>query len=150
MMRFIGVVFLLQLSLTLRAQVVNSLSKNQTGFYTHALDSVLRIIKEEKMLRTIFLVGNECSKQYLPDTLQGVAIKWMSESSKKNRKRHREHKGKEDEAIVMLQCLSIIRDEVTVSVMTPRRGDWLYVFKYYYQPATQDYKLKVVKKGMKL
>lgn len=150
MMRFIGVILLFQLSLASHAQVVNSLSKNQTGFYTHALDSVLRIIKQEKMLRTIFLAGNECSKQYLPDTLQGVAIKWMSESSKKNQKRHRNDKLKGDEAIVAIPCLSIIRDEVTVIVATPRLGDWLYVFKYYYQPATQDYKLKAVKKGLRL
>lgn len=146
MLRFIFMALLFQLSLASQAQVVNSLSKNRTGFYTHALDSVISIIKQQKTLRTIFLVGKDCTKQYLPDSLQGVVIKWVAEPTRKNRK----DKLKEDEARVMIQCLSIIRDEVTVSVLTPSQGDWLYVFKYYYQPATQDYKLKVVKKGMML
>src|SRR5687768_15560205 len=126
------------------AQVVNSLSKNTTSFYGHALDSVISIIKEKKTLHTVYVVGKECVKDYLPDMLQNVVIKWKPATKSK---RVKEPNLKHDEMLVMITCMSIIRDEVTVMIYTAREGDWLYEFQYYYQPATMDYKLRKVNRG---
>jgi hypothetical protein len=145
-MRFICIILLFQLSLISSAQVINSLSKNQTGFYTHALDSVLSIIKKEKVLHTIFIAGKECVKDYLPNTLQGVTIVWLHPTSRKKKKERPALKA--DEMLVLIQCLYIIRNEVVVRVFTPREGAQLYEFQYYYQPDTADYKLKFVKRGI--
>jgi hypothetical protein len=128
------------------AQVLNSLSKDTTGFYGHALDSAIAIIKENKVLRTVYVGGRECVKDYLPDTLRNVAIKWRPPGKSKRDKM----KLKDDEMIVLISCLSIIRDEVTVAVYTAREGDWLYRFLYYYQPEIKEYKLMKVYKGMRL
>ena len=128
------------------AQVVNSLSKDKTGFYGHALDSVISIIKQNKTLRTAYVGGRECVKSYLPDTLQGVVVKWRPPAKSKKEKLNR----KNDEMLVVISCLSIIRDEVTVVVYTAYEGDWMYRFLYYYQPDIREYKLMKVYKGMRM
>lgn len=38
--------------------------------------------------------------------------------------------------MVLISCLSIIRDEVIVIIYTAQEGDWIYKFQYYYQPDT--------------
>jgi hypothetical protein len=57
---------------------------------------------------------------------------------------------KKDEMLVVISCLSIVRDEVIVVIFTRREGDQLYKFQYYYQPDTRDYKLIRVDRGMSL
>lgn len=144
----ISLILLFTLSFTSSsAQVVNSLSRNTTSFYGHALDSVISIIKENKSLRRVYVGGHECVRSYLPDTLQNVAIKWKPPAKSK---RVKELNLKRDEMLVVITCLSIIRDEVTVIVYTAREGDQLYEFQYYYQPETKDYKLIRVNRGMRL
>lgn len=128
------------------AQVVNSLSKDKTGFYGHALDSVISIIKENKTLRTVYVGGRECVKAYLPDSVQGAIVKWNPPKKSKKEKLSL----KNDEILVAISCLSIIRDEVIVIIHTPQQGDQLYKFQYYYQPDTRDYKLIKVDRGMRL
>jgi hypothetical protein len=83
----------------------------------------------------------------LPDTLQNVAIKWKPPAKSK---RAKELNLKHDEMLVVITCVSIIRDEVTVMVYIRREGDQLYEFQYYYQPVTMDYKLMRVNRGMRL
>jgi hypothetical protein len=144
-MRCILILTFVLLYSTASAQIVNSVSKNKTGFYTHALDSALSIIKQNKTLRTVYVVGRECVKAYIPDTLQNIPIKWAPPSFSKKKKAK---KLKADEMVISISCLAIIRDEVSVGVMTALEGDWLYVFQYYYQPDTMEYKLKNVKRGM--
>lgn len=128
------------------SQVVNSLSKDKTGFYGHALDSAISIIKQNKKLRTVYVTGKPCVKEYLPDTLQDISIRWKPLDHKK---RKNDIKLKEDEMIVLISCLIIIRDEVIVNVITAREGDWAYEFQYYYQPETKDYRLKNVERGLR-
>jgi hypothetical protein len=128
------------------AQVVNSLSKDKTGFYGHALDSVISIIKQSKALRAVYVGGKECVKAYLPETFQGVIVKWKPPGKSKKEKLNLRN----DEILVAISCLSIIRDEVIVVIYTPREADQMYKFQYYYQPDSMDYKLKKVDKGMRL
>ena len=65
----------------------------------------------------------------MPDTLQNVAIKWKPAEKSK---RVKEPNLKRDEMVVVIACLSIIRDEATVMIYTTREGDWLYEFQYYH------------------
>lgn len=145
-MRATFILLFLVLFSSASAQVVNSLSKDTTGFYGHALDSAIAIIKENKNLRTVYVTGRECVKHYLPDTLRNVAVKWRPPGkSKRDRMKLRD-----DEIIVVISCFSIIRDEVTVVIHTAQEGDWMYRFLYYFQPDTKDYKLTRVYRGMRL
>jgi hypothetical protein len=145
-MRSILILFFITFVTLSNAQVVNSLSKDTTGFYGHALDSVISIVKENKALRAVYVGGKECVKSYLPDTLQGVVVKWKPPKKSKKEKL----KLKKDEMLVAISCLSIIRDEVIVVIYAAREGDQMYRFQYYYQSDTMDYKLKKVDRGMRL
>jgi len=75
-MRCIVILYFVAFVTLSNAQVVNSLSKDKTGFYGHALDSVISIIKENKAVRTVYVGGRECVKAYLPERVQGVIVKW--------------------------------------------------------------------------
>jgi hypothetical protein len=131
------------------AQVVNSLSKDKTGFYTHALDTCLTLIRKEKQIDKIYVRNAPCVFNYLPDTLQGIPL-LILENDKKNSRT----KFHDNEALVTIKCMSIIRDEVSFGILISSNkgmlGAGMYVFYYYYRPETQDYYLKKIKSGMML
>ena len=124
------------------AQVTNSTSKDKTGLYTHALDSMISLIKEDTVLHKIYMLREECVRNAIPDTLQDVVIGWSTSISR--------DKLKSGEMMMLINCLSIIRNEVIIQIASPRRGDWAYRFQYYYQPDTRHYLLKRIDRGLRL
>jgi hypothetical protein len=125
------------------AQVTNSTSKDKTGLYTHALDSAISLIKKDTILHKIYIVGDECVRGAIPDTLQGIVIEWIQNTRNTDKLKH-------GELNMMIQCLFFIRNEVVIMIITPRQGDWAYRFQYYYQTATKDYLLKRLDMGLRI
>jgi hypothetical protein len=134
---------LLLLPILTSAQVTNSTSKNKTGLYTHALDSVISLIKKDTVLHKIYIAGDECVRNAIPDTLQGVVIEWTQDAISND-------KLKPGELTMAIRCLHFIRNEVVIMIVTPRQGDWAYRFQYYYQTDTKDYLLKRLDKGLRI
>ena len=125
-------------ALPLSAQVVNSLSRDKVGMYTHALDTVITCLKKGKRLQAIFVKGEQCAARHLPATHQNVTIITDEKSIRKKRKL------KSDEVYVTINCLTIDRDYVTI-IMTIFDGQTKpFIATYQYQPATMDYRLKAL------
>jgi hypothetical protein len=144
-MRYLLFVFLSIHSLSAQSQVINSLSKDKTGIYTHALDTCLSIIKQVQKVTKIYFVARSCPSAALPDTLQGTLIVKLDNDSKFKTKNL-----KVGEIITYISCIRIIRDEHQLTIMTHHTGDLFYTFLYYYRPETKDYYLKKIKRGQEM
>ena len=130
------------------AQVVNNLSSDRTNIYFHALDSATKIIKITASFEEVVVYGDRSITQNFPDTVDGTPLVTRQSDSKKI------PKIKKGEARLVIRSLQIIRDEFKIPIMTwgheGMLGDGMYVFRYQYIPETMTYKLKDIKKGIRL
>lgn len=134
-------------------QIVNSLSGDTTGMYFYAVDSAIQIVKTMKTVERVVLRANLSDISKFPDTIRGVQIvkqEGFGDFSVKG--------VRENDIVFRIAGLSIIRDQVTLSIGTYQRvgkvlkffGDVIYVFYFKYVPDTQTYRLSKIKKGMVL
>jgi hypothetical protein len=134
------VVIILSLSHRALGQVINSLSPNKMGIYTHALDTVITSLMKEKPLRTVYVKGEACAAIHLPSIHQDVTIKTDEKSLRRKRKL------KTAEIFVTINCLTIDRDFITIIMIVFDGQRKPFVASYQYQPKTMDYRLVVLQR----
>src|SRR5687768_9956461 len=136
--RCLLILLALMLAFPASAQVVNSVSRDKVGIYTHALDTVITCLKKEKPLHKIYVKGEQCAARHLPATHQNVTIITDEKNTRKKRKL------KSGEVFVTINCLTIDRDYVTIIMIISNGETKPFIATYQYQPATMDYRLKAL------
>ena len=129
--------------LSASGQPVNLLSKDESGIYKHALDSVISTIQGEQPLRVLYIDAPECVLNYLPDTIQSVAIVTDKMKVKKRNKARR----KTDELVLSVGCGEIKSDQVVFSIIATQPSKWIFVFGYEFIPGPKNPKLIYVSRG---
>jgi hypothetical protein len=124
------------------AQSTDLRSKDESGIYKHALDSAISLIQKEKPLRVLYISGLECVLNYLPDTLQHVAI-----ISDQKRIRKKEGKLKPDELVLIITCAQLVDNGTVVMIFSPQPSEWSFAFGYQFNPVTKEPKLLYVNRG---
>ena len=142
------VCILVLLSIDVRGQVINSLSRDKTSFYGHALDTLTSILKEHKEITKIYVDGDDCVFIALPDYVQEVPVARIDEKTNLKRMSN-------TEVWLRISCIAIIRNEVKVVIGARERVDHQtrylayggYEFYYYYDSEADEYNLKRIEKG---
>jgi hypothetical protein len=136
-------IFLLSvICLTSSAQLPELLLKDEAGIYKHAIDSAISIIKKEQSLRILYINALKCVSNYVPESMQEVAV--VTNKRKVKRKRG---KLKPDELILTVGCAQIVNGEAVVIIFTPEPSDWVFAFGYDFNPRPNQPKLLYVKRG---
>lgn len=150
MLRYVVILLLLTTAHS-HAQVVNSLSKDKTSFYGYALDTLVSIIKEHKPLTKVYVTGEACALDAMPDVFRGIALQKVPDIEKLKRM-------DETEVLIRISCISVIRYQVKLVAAVlgqdgKRRtllGDGAYVFTFHYNAEMEEYYLKKLEQGLVL
>ena len=134
-------------------QIVNSISVDKTGMYYYSLDSLTKLIKDVKKIDRLILRADWSIIQDFPDKINGLTI-----LKEKENKKIKTNDLKPTDVLIKINGLSIIRDQITLSMQTFERqgkdlkyfSDVVYIFYYKYLPDTQTYKLNNIKSGLRL
>jgi hypothetical protein len=121
--------------------------------YYYSLDSLTKLIKDEKKIERLILRANWSIIHDFPDKINGLTIL----KEKENKKIKTKDLNPTD-VLIKINGLSIIRDQITLSMQTFERqgkdlkyfSDVVYIFYYKYLPDTQTYKLTNIKSGLRL
>jgi hypothetical protein len=121
--------------------------------YYYSLDSLTKLIKDEKKIERLILRANWSIIHDFPDKINGLTIL----KEKENKKIKTKDLNPTD-VVIKINGLSIIRDQITLSMQTFERqgkdlkyfSDVVYIFYYKYLPDTQTYKLTNIKSGLRL
>lgn len=125
------------------AQVVNSMSSDKTGMYFYSLDTLVTLLKVEKKIERLIVRADWQIIRDFPDTIQQIKI--LKEEGKETKIK----KITSADVVVKITGLSIILDEISLSMQTlERQGKQLqffagvvYIFHFQYQPDTKTYLL---------
>ena len=121
--------------------------------YYYSLDSLTKLIKDEKKIERLILRANWSIIHDFPDKINGLTI-----LKEKENKKIKTKDLKPTDVLIKINGLSIIRDQITLSMQTFERqgkdlkyfSDVVYIFYYKYLPDTQTYKLTNIKSGLRL
>jgi hypothetical protein len=131
-------------------QIVNTLSKDNTNMYVHAVDSVVKMGIGYMKLKRVFLISWPEIRHNFPDSVNSIPVVHVDRLEKARRR----PKLKDNEIQIALRPVSIIRDEHTITISAADKngffGDGLYVFYYVYTPETRTYVLRKLMKGIRL
>lgn len=125
------------------AQVVNSMSGDKSGMYFYSLDTLVTLLKAEKNIERLILRADWQIIRDFPDNIQQIKI--LKEEGKETKIK----KITPTDVVVKITGLSIIQDEVTLSMQTfERQGKQLeffagvvYIFHFQYLPESRTYLL---------
>lgn len=121
--------------------------------YYYSLDSLTKLIKDEKQIDRLILRADWPIIQDFPDKINGMTI-----LKEKENKQIKPKDLKPTDVLIKINGLSVIRDQITLSMQTFQRqgkdlkyfSDVVYIFYYKYLPDTQTYKLNNIKRGLRL
>ena len=121
--------------------------------YYYSLDSLTKLIKDVKKIDRLILRADWSIIQDFPDKINGLTI-----LKEKENKKIKTNDLKPTDVLIKINGLSIIRDQITLSMQTFERqgkdlkyfSDVVYIFYYKYLPDTQTYKLNNIKSGLRL
>jgi len=121
--------------------------------YYYSLDSLTKLIKDVKKIDRLILRADWSIIQDFPDKINGLTI-----LKEKENKKIKTNDLKPTDVLIKINGLSIIRDQITLSMQTFERqgkdlkyfSDVVYIFYYKYLPGTQTYKLNNIKSGLRL
>jgi hypothetical protein len=128
---------------TCLAQPPKLLLEDESGIYRHALDSVIKVIEKEKPLRMLYVDARQCVSNYLPDTIDNVAV--VTDRKKVERKKR---KLKDDELVLSVACGQIIDDQAVVILATPELSKWVFAYHYDFSSNRKVPKLLFVNRGI--
>ena len=117
------------------------------------MDSLTKLIKDVKKIDRLILRADWSIIQDFPDKINGLTI-----LKEKENKKIKTNDLKPTDVLIKINGLSIIRDQITLSMQTFERqgkdlkyfSDVVYIFYYKYLPDTQTYKLNNIKSGLRL
>ena len=141
------------ISHTTFGQVVNSVSADKTGMFYYSVDSLIQRIEKEKSIEKIILKADWSTIQDFPETIRNIKI--VKQDKTKN---YKTKDFGDDDVLFKINGLTIIRDQVTLSIgKYERKGkgttffaDGAYVFYFKYLPGTETYQLTKIESGIVL
>ena len=127
------------------------MSSDKTGMYYYSLDSLTKLIKDQKKIERLILRADWSIINNFPDEINGLTI----QKQNTNKQIKKKDLGPTD-VIVNINGLSIIRYEVRLSMYTFEKqgndlsvfADGVYIFYFKYIPETETYILRDLKRGM--
>ena len=143
MKSYLYISIILLFSVELRAQITNSYEANNTGIYYYALDSMIRIIKEEKQLEQVILsTQNLFNHKEFPDTIASIPLIMTSRYNPFRLK----HMNSNDIYISRME-LQLSYGIVAISLILEHKPDDFLVqyeggsfnFQFTYDPKTKSY-----------
>ncbi len=130
------------------AQIVNNLSADRTNIYFHAVDSVVKIVRQNHSFREVEIIAERFIIGHFPDSVVGLKIVKTPKDSKRRPKLRKE------QARILLMSMEIIRDEFKIPILARDRdgfiGDGMYILSYQYMPETRTYVLTRIRSGIVL
>lgn len=149
-MRLLIILITTIISHTTFCQVVNSVSPDKTGMFYYSVDSLIQKIKKDKKIETIFLSANFMTIQEFPEAIRNIRIVKLDKT-----KKHLSKNLSENEILFKLNELTIIRDQVSLTIWTFEKkdkrmtlfADGSYIFNFKYLPETRTFKLTHITSG---
>ncbi len=138
---------------TCYGQIVNSLSANKTGMYYYSVDTLLQILESKQNIDRIILEADKTLIQDFPESIRDIQIIKHNKYEK-----YRKSAFKNMDVKFVIKGLSIIRDQITLSIYTITMtnnnihifADGAYIFYFKYLPESQTYELTKIKSGIEL
>lgn len=141
------------ISHTTFGQVVNSVTADNTGMFYYSVDSLIQTFEKEKRIEKIILNADWSIIQDFPETIRNIRI--IKQDKTKN---YKTKDFGDNDVLFKINGLTIIRDQVTLSIGTYEKrdkgttffADGAYIFYFKYLPETGTYKLTKIKSGIVL
>lgn len=134
-------------------QMVNSVSADKTGMYYFAIDTLIQILntKNLKPIDRIILQADNSILEDWPNTIQGKSI-----IKDDNTKGIRIADLKKNDVVFKIKGITIIREQITLSIGTYERrdkgltffDDGVHIFYFKFLPESRTYKLTKLKSGV--
>lgn len=133
-------------------QIVNSVSPDKTGMIYYSVDSLIQKVEKGKRIEGVVLSADWLTIQEFPEEIRNIPLIKLDKT-----KKYKTKNLSENHVLFRLSGLTIIRDQVTLTIWTYEKkdkritflADGVYVFNFKYLPDTTTYKLTQIKSGFR-
>ena len=133
-------------------QIINSVSPDKTGMIYYSVDSLIQKVEKGERFEGVVLIADCLIIQKFPEEIRNIPLIKLDKT-----KKYKTKNLSENHVLLRLHGLTIIRDEVTLTIWAYEKkdkrmtffGDGVYVFYFKYLPETTTYKLTQIKSGFR-